>query len=235
MTMRPDGGAMALLESSTSTDHRRSRSTPSQPVPAGVSVVDTTEIRWFVTGALPRDVRCWFVGPTAVVEERRDRYLLDARPDVGVKFRNGEKLELKTRLQAGPAVSLTWGIGGVLERWRKWTLADGLVECSAEQRWIHVDKWIVKRRLSVDGADVEFSPAHNGSPACDVEIAAIRAGGTTAWSFAFAAHGPVSSRPAAIRAAWRSLALGGGSPIRETWFDRSESMGYPEWLGRRCP
>ncbi|HSM65299.1 MAG TPA: hypothetical protein VK860_03235 [Ilumatobacteraceae bacterium] len=234
MTMRPDGGAMALLESSTSTDHRRSRSTPSQPVSAGVSVVDTTEIRWFVTGALPGDVRRWFVGPTAVIDERCDRYLLHERTDIGVKFRNGEKLELKSRLETGPALELTSGLGGVLERWRKWTLADGLVEHTPSRRWIHVDKWIAKRRFSVDGADVEFSPVHDGTPACDVEIAAIRAGGTTAWSFAFAAHGPVSSRPAAIRAAWQSLAAG-ASTIRETGLVRSESMGYPEWLGGRCP
>jgi hypothetical protein len=196
-------------------------------------VVDTTEIRWFVPGELPRDVRRWFMGP-ATAEERCDHYLLDERPDVGVKFRNGEKLELKTRLEAGPAVLLAGGFTGVLERWRKWTLADGLVQHSAPQRWVPVDKWIVKRRFSLDGAEVEFSPRQNRGPGCDVEIVAVHAAGTTAWSFAFAAHGPRSSRLAAIQAAWQTLQLAGAPVIHEQGFDRNDSMGYPEWLGRRC-
>jgi hypothetical protein len=141
----------------------------------GVSVVDTTEIRWFVMGELPRDARRWFIGP-AVAEERCDRYLLDARTDVGVKFRNGEILELKARLEAGPPVELTGGFAGMLERWRKWTLADRVVQRSAPQRWIHVDKWIVRRRFSLDGAPT----------------------------------------------------------IQQVGLDRGESMGYLEWLGRRC-
>lgn len=207
--------------------------TISREASGGVSVVETTEIRWFVTGELPRDVRRWFIGPTTA-EERCDRYLLDARTDVGVKFRNGEKLELKTRLEAGPTVELAGGFAGVLERWRKWTLADGLVEHSTPHRWVQVDKWIVKRRFSLDGAEVEFSPVQNGGPSCDVEIVAVQAAGTTAWSFAFAAHGPRSSRLAAIRAAWQALQLAGAPMIHKTGLDRNDSMGYPEWLGRRC-
>jgi hypothetical protein len=164
--------------------------TPSGEGCGGVSVVDTTELRWFVTGALPGDVRRWFVGSTVAVEGRCDRYLLDGPSDVGLKFRNGETLELKSRLELGPAVELTGGLAGVLELWRKWTPADGLVQHSASQRWIDVDKWIVKRRFALDGAEVEFSPVLDGNPCFDVEIVAIRAAGTTAWSLAFAAHGP---------------------------------------------
>jgi hypothetical protein len=115
-------------------------------------------------------------GGVSVVDTTEIRYLLDARTDVGVKFRNGEILELKTRLETGPPVELTGGFAGVLERWRKWTLADRVVQQSAPQRWIHGDKWIVKRRFSLDGAPT----------------------------------------------------------IQQVGLDRGESMGYPEWLGRRC-
>jgi hypothetical protein len=198
----------------------------------GVSVVDTTEIRWFVSGELSRDVRRWFIGSTAA-EERCDRYLLDGRTDVGTKFRNGATLELKTRLETGPVVELTHGLAGVLESWRKWTPADRLVQRRATQRWIDVDKWIVKRRFSLDGAEVEVSPWQNRRPSCDAEIVAIRAGGTTAWSFALAAHGPRRSRLGAIRVAWSALLAAGGPTIREMGLDRGESMGYPQWLGRR--
>jgi hypothetical protein len=214
---------------------RRGQWTPttSRDGSGGVSVVDTTEIRWFATGALPRDVRRWFFGPTAAAEERRDRYLLDERTDVGVKFRNGETLELKTRRRTGATVELTGGTAGVLERWTKWTPADGLVPHSASARWIDVDKWIVKRRFSLDGADVEVSSDQNTDPLCDTEIVAIRAGATTAWSFSFAARGPQHSRLTAIRAAWQALLRADAPTVLQIGFDGGESMGYPEWLGRR--
>jgi hypothetical protein len=154
-------------------------------------------------GELPHDARRWFIGP-AVAEERCDRYPLDARTDVGVEFRNGEILELKTRLETGPLVELTGGFAALLERWRKWTLAD------------------------------RVSPVQIGGPSCDVEIVAVRSAGTTAWSLAVAAHGPQSSRLAAIRAAWQALLLAGAPTVQQVGLHRGESMGYPEWLGRRC-
>lgn len=199
-----------------------------------VAAVETTEIRWFVSGALPRDVRRWFTGPAAAVEHRRDRYLLDERTDVGVKFRNGETLELKARLQTGSVVELADGPAGVLERWTKWMPADGLVRHSTSLRWIDVDKTTVKRRFSLDGAAVGVSASPNGDPFCDVEIVAVRAAGTTAWSFAFEAHGPQCSRLAVILAAWQELAPHHAPTISRLVSDRGESMGYPEWLGRFC-
>jgi hypothetical protein len=188
-----------------------------------LAVTETTEIRWFATGALPREVRSWFVGPTATIEERCDRYLLDGRADVGVKFRNGETLELKARLALGPAMELTGGPTGVTERWRKWTFADGLVERSAAQRWVDVDKWIAKRRFSLDGDSY-----------CDAEIVAVRSDGEDAWSFAVAAYGPPHQGPSAIRAAWRGLSVAGAPPLCAMEADGSPSMGYPEWLDSRC-
>jgi hypothetical protein len=175
---------------------RRRHSTPttSRHGSVGVSVVETTEIRWFVSG---------------------------------------ETLELETRLETGPVVELTDGLAGALESWRKWTPADGLVQRTATQRRIDVDKRIVKRRFSLDGAEVEALPDENERASCDVEVAAIRAGGTTAWSFAFAAHGPQRNRLGAIRVAWRALLAAGAPTIREVGLDRGESLGYPEWLGRR--
>jgi hypothetical protein len=213
---------------------RRSAPTPVRWGPGGISVLDTTEIRWFLAGELPGDVRRWFIGPAAVPgEARRDRYLLEDRTDVGLKFRSGETLEFKTRLRTGPALELAGGLVGVVEWWRKWTPVDGLVQPSASGRWIDVDKWIVKRRFEPDGAEVEFSPTLDGGPSCDVEIVAVQAAGTTAWSFAFAASGPRSSRLAAIGAAWRALVPAEAPTISELGLDRGESMGYPEWLDGR--
>jgi hypothetical protein len=235
-----EADGMILVETGalvgTSIDRRhRSGTTPMRRRP-DVSVIDTTEIRWFVPGALPREARRWFIGTLAApAEVRRDRYLLDERTNVGLKLRNGEMLELKTRLQSGPAIELGGGFVGVVERWRKWTPADGLVQHPAGRRSLDVDKWIVKRRFALDGAEVEFSPVRDSGPFCDVEIVAIRAAGTTAWGFAFAAQGPQSGRLDAIRAVWRALLPAEAPTFSEVGLDRGESMGYPEWLSHRCP
>ena len=122
-----------------------------------VSVVDTTELRWFVPGPLPPDVRGWFTGSTGVPEERWDTYLLDGRVDIGVKRRFRETLELKVRQSLDGRVELGDGLGGLLEVWRKWSPAEGLVEDDADgwcgstftSRWLNDGSvWTVPRSLS---------------------------------------------------------------------------------------
>jgi len=61
------------------------------------AIVDTTELRWFVPGPLPAQIRNWFIGSTGVVEVRRDNYLVDDRVDIGIKRRAHTTLELKVR------------------------------------------------------------------------------------------------------------------------------------------
>ena len=102
---------------------------PAQPRrPDAFSVVDTTELRWFVPGPLPADIRGWFTGSTGVAEERCDTYLLDGRGDIGVKRRFRETLELKVRQSLDERIELGEGLAGSLEVWRKWSPAEGLVE-----------------------------------------------------------------------------------------------------------
>ena len=61
--------------------------------------IETTELRWFRNGPLPRLVCSWFTsnGACGAVEERHDRYLMDGRLDRGLKLRGGSTLELKVR------------------------------------------------------------------------------------------------------------------------------------------
>ena len=61
--------------------------------------IETTELRWFRNGPLPRSVCSWFTsnGAFGAVEERHDRYLIDGRLDRGLKLRDGSTLELKVR------------------------------------------------------------------------------------------------------------------------------------------
>jgi hypothetical protein len=176
----------------------------------------------------------------ASVEERRDRYLCDGRTDVGVKIRNGETLELKTRLTTGPVVDLGAGLIGNIERWRKWTLGGADLDRPLSPRridadgWIDLDKRIAKRRFLLDGIEVEYSPQLPHEPSCDVEIVDVRAAGEAAWSFAFAAHGPRGSRLATVRSAAQAVLADGGPTWRDGGLGRHASMGYPEWIGRRC-
>ena len=65
----------------------------------GVSVVDTTEVRWFAPGRPPAEVMAWFThdGTIGMVEKRCDTYRISDRYDVGLKCRHREIPELKIR------------------------------------------------------------------------------------------------------------------------------------------
>lgn len=194
-------------------------------------VVDTTELRWFEDGPLPRAVHRWFSGATEPSDIRRDRYLLDAGDDLGVKLRNGETLELKSRVGlAGPGHTCG-GLTGELEVWRKWVLIDGLEPGMTALRWTDVDKTIFKRRFSLTGCELPFTPELPDESGCDAEIVVVQLDETSAWSFAFAAFGPAQRRCAAIGAGWNALLLA-GPPPSELRLEPSCCMGYPQWLRR---
>ena len=195
-----------------------------------VSVVDTTELRWFVPGPLRPDVRGWFTGSTGVPEERWDTYLLDGRVDIGVKRRFRETLELKVRQSLDSRVEFGEGLAGLLEVWRKWSPAEGLVEDNADGWWVDVHKSVVKRGFRMDGTEVAFSSdPHAIGAGCDVEVAGVTVGGVEAWTFAFAAFGPPETRRDALLASWQTLVAGNSCP--EPFGPRTgRAMGYPEWL-----
>lgn len=207
-----------------------------RPTPAhsrrgdAISVVDTTELRWFVPGPLPADVVGWFTGSTGVPEERYDSYLLDGRRDTGLKRRFRETLELKVRQSFDGRVELGEGLAGALEVWRKWSPADGLHEDASDGPWVDVHKSVVKRRFSMDGTEIAFSSEPQATGAgCDIEIAGVTVGAVQAWTFAFAAFGPPATRRDALLASWQALVA--GTPCPEPFGPRTgRAMGYPEWL-----
>jgi hypothetical protein len=194
------------------------------------SVLDTTELRWFVPGTLPADIRGWFTSSTGVAEERCDTYLLDGCVDTGVKRRFRETLELKVRQSLDGRIELGDGLAGSLEVWRRWSPAEGLVEHRADGRWVDVHKSVVKRRFSMDGAEIAFSSdIHATNAGCDVEVAGVTVGAAQVWTFAFAAFGPPATRRDALLASWQGLVA--GSPCPEPFGPRTgRAMGYPNWL-----
>ena len=196
-----------------------------------VVVVDTTELRWFADGRLPPGVAAWFTkdGEKGVSEERCDIYRLDRR-DVGVKLRSRRTLELKIRQSVGERLAVGAGLQGRVEAWTKWSPADSLVECNDDLAWVDVHKTVIKRRFCVDG-DESISAEEVAlltAGGVDVEVVAVTVEGVEAWTFAFAAFGPTSSRCRAIVSA--SKALFGDKGVPELGFLSGRSGGYPNWL-----
>ncbi len=124
-----------------------------------ISVLDTTELRWFVAREVPPDVWSWFTveGRTGLLEERVDSYRMDGRSNRGVKRRFQETLELKVRRSVGERLTLDRNLHGRLETWRRWSPADGLVERDRHTPWVDVDKRVVKRRFSVVGREISLT------------------------------------------------------------------------------
>jgi len=199
-------------------------------VDATFAIVDTTELRWFVPGPLPAEIRNWFIGSTGVVEVRRDSYLVDDRVDIGIKRRGQTTLELKVRQAVESWADLGDGLAGPLEWWRKWTPAEALVEIPTSGRWIDVDKSIIKRRFSPNGTEVAFTTDQDADPGCDVEVASVSAGGIEAWTLAFAAFGPPPGRLESILAAWRTLRA--STDTSGVAFAVGPATGYPERIAR---
>jgi len=196
--------------------------------PDASSVLDTTELRWFFAGPLPSNVRNWYVGSSGVAEERCDAYLLDGRVDIGVKRRFGTTLELKVRQSLGEPIELGEGLAELTEMWRRWSPAGDAVGDVREGRWIDVCKSIVKRRFSLEGTEIEFSPRVTGA-GCDVEIADVTVGAVRGWTFAFAAFGSLATRRAALLASWRTLVT--ATPCPDQFGPATgQAMGYPEWV-----
>jgi hypothetical protein len=204
--------------------------TAQQRCPDALSVLDTTELRWFVPGTLPPEIYGWFTGSTGTAEQRCDTYLLDGRCDIGVKRRFRETLELKVRQSLDGRIQVGEGLAGSLEVWRKWSPAEDLVDDTSDGQWIDVCKSIVKRRFAMDGNEIAFSSGAQGTGAgCDVEIAAVTVGVVQAWTFAFAAFGPGATRRDALLASWRGLVA--ATPCPKSFRCRTgRAMGYPEWL-----
>lgn len=193
----------------------------------------TSEIRWFFDGRLPLDVENWFAADGALEETRCDMYRLDDPVGQGVKRRGRSILELKQRLRPSEVWSLGFGIAGNIESWKRWSPADELVALGAASIWVEVDKHIVKRRFDPDGLAIALSESNRAmvDEGCDAEIASLLIDGRSAWSFAFAAFGPIDGHRRSLEAGWRTLVADHPRP-RQLRLEGSNSCGYPEWISR---
>jgi hypothetical protein len=192
--------------------------------------LDTSEVRWFVDGALPSALVSWFSAGTTTLEIREDAYRLDGSPDLGLKRRNHDRLELKVRCDVGDAVEIL-GAAGRIEDWSKLGDVDfAEVPSTGVERWADVHKVVLTRTYRIDPIGTAL-PTRTRSPSagCDVELASVTVGDVEAWTFAFEAWGPAANRRRILRASTDSFAAETPlPPVLVASLD--QTVGYPEWL-----
>lgn len=193
----------------------------------------TVEVRWFAPGSPPEELERRFDALGAPGgETRRDTYLdLPGAPELGVKLRGGERLEVKLRECEFGETRLAGGPAARLERWKKWSFPVGPSGCLPaglglpEGSWLDVDKSrrMVTYRLTGDG---DVLPAEEWpDEGCSLELTSLVVGGQQWWTVAFEAFGDrlVDALLAAAEEFFRvpepAEALAG-----------ARSCAYPAWL-----
>ena len=213
----------------------------------------SAEIRWFMEGDVPREVREWFQADGAAIDEqpRVDEYLvLPGAVSTGVKFRqysddDRASFEIKTR--TSPAVAVKFGddLVGRMDTWVKWSCRPTEVASfresitAGDDAWIHIEKRRCLRKFSLDGAaPVEVNPrTDRPTEGCQFELTSIRAGirkqnavdwgsAQRAWSASFESFG----EPRSLRDYVQQVAALTLIDWPATGLDESSSCGYSEWI-----
>jgi hypothetical protein len=190
--------------------------------------LDTTEVRWFVTGELPESLVDWFIrSGRATLEVRTDAYLVDGSHDAGRKRRDHGAFEVKLRTGSQGLFHLGNGVRSRIEEWKKYL---GL-QTPPDPTWVDVGKVVLTRTYQLDAEDAvsEVRVRDMLTPGCDVELATVSVGDTKAWTFAFEVWGPEDRRLHILAETASRFVADSGLPLELTLALTSD-MGYPEWL-----
>ena len=190
--------------------------------------LDTTEVRWFVTGELPESLVDWFIrSRRAILEVRTDAYLVDGSHDAGRKRRDHGAFEVKLRTGSQGLFHLGNGVRSRIEEWKKYL---GL-QIPPEPTRVDVGKVVLTRTFQPDAEDImsEVRVRDMFIPGCDVELATVSVGDTTAWTFAFEVWGPEDRRLHILAETANRFVADSGLPPDLT-SALTDDMGYPEWL-----
>jgi hypothetical protein len=200
----------------------------------------SAEIRWFHKQELPLGVKDWFCGSRLCKEEaaRIDHYLvLPGSNEVGVKVRDGRKLEIKARTRMPQPLPLATGASvGRQDEWVKWSHEDSDVAGrlaaleGSSPEWVQVAKQRWLREFRVDDAgQVEETDADTMiDEGCKVELSVVKVRDSNWWTLAFESFGEVNRTTYLEQVALHFLKmLPHGVALTER-----DSMAYPEWLSR---
>lgn len=193
---------------------------PPQPSTTYIGAsLDTLEVRWFGTGEASPEVLERFTrnGQLGDPEHRVDRYVLDGRADVGIKYRELDVLETKVLDSVEGHLTTSWGPPAPLEVWRKWETAG-----SPRGALVDIDKHLVTRTFVM-------APATGVRVTCEVEIASLAIRDRAYWTLAFEASGDANWREELIR---RSVENVTADETMRSLLQGSLtiSASYPEWL-----
>jgi len=203
-------------------------------------VKPSAEVRWFYRGKMSKEVRDWFCGAKLCKEEmvRTDYYIaFPGSNDVGVKVRDGRKLEIKARTKAPEPFSLATGASvGRQDVWTKWSHEDREVAgrlaalAGNSPEWVAVAKkrWVRKFHLDASGNVVEVDPDTELDHGCSAELTELIIRDSHWWTLAFESFGE-ENRPVNLEQVARHFlkVLPHGLALTER-----DSMAYPEWLNR---
>ena len=197
----------------------------------------TLEVRWFMRGSIPQDVREWFArGEPPPIHEppRVDHYLCLPRSNaLGIKLREG-RIEIKQRLHQYGNIRFHRRVTGAIEHWRKWsmplaTMGEGLAEILVpESSWIAVRKERMLRGYRCDaGGQVVATGGGYADRGCHMELTGVQAGDRVWWTLAFEAYGAEPSLRGSLASTMAYVLERDGAPMS---LDARGSYGYPRWL-----
>jgi hypothetical protein len=200
----------------------------------------TVELRWFIRGSIPSEVRDWFAsatGSNGLPTQRSDIYLaIPGNDSIGIKRRE-QYLEIKGRYRELGLVVVHQDVRGRMEYWRKWrfTLAEDRSDyesiSSHDGHWLSIRKERLLQRFAIcEDDNVVLVDAADGSlSGCEVELTTIDVLEERWWTFAFESFG-AESLPG------QNLFLVGDTIMSQDFplaLSEELSCGYPEWLKDR--
>ena len=199
----------------------------------------TLEVRWFMPGSIPQEVREWFVrGDPAPLQEppRVDHYLRLQRSNaLGIKLREG-RIEIKQRLHQYGNIRFHRRVTGAIEHWRKWSMplaatGEGLAEILVpKSSWTAVRKERLLRGYHCEtGGQVIATPGGYTDRGCHLELTTVQAGDRVWWTLAFEAYGTEPSLRGSLTSTMSHILGSDGAP---TTLDARDSYGYARWLAQ---
>lgn len=189
------------------------------------------EMRWFLEGKIPTEIKDWYEQETYQRENIDDKYLISsACSSFGIKLRNG-RLEIKEKTAEGIVINITDTIQGKLERWKKtvFGLFPNLSEINQETAgWttVHKIRKIKHYRFEAPGEIKLVSNGQQPPTGCRLELAQIKINHSDWWTIIFEMSGEENIITEDFSKALKSI-LG---ILNLEQLNNENSYSYPEWL-----